>query len=534
MSPWQRLVDGHGQINADPPMLHIEVSEACPSRLASEVRRVPVPTAGAERRAGLDLVDPFPYTLSSRIRRGTAMRRSGITLVALLFNTLVAGCVANQAPQPTDTVAPQVGAVIKDRCSRSLDYSVLDLDAAGSAATLDDDLQLGTLGPQGASDLATELLSLDGSFCSIEIPSELSSELDQVERLVQSGQDSLAAQRLSELIDSVAQDAYSSVDHSNISFRHFQVGEAKTRAAVRAYLAIAAHAQAWGSQEASDTALSAARKTFGSWASGAIENASIDEALTIGAEAQLLGLDDLSFDAIRRAADLTRQDFEKSLAGFKPCSSTEEDARTLLEKAAAASLLGYDVDTFALMDTVREWKDIQEKRSRGEPVPECDVWQLEMSFEFSTSETEVTIAWAGVIKIDAAKAIAGTGTGTVTGTGSPCRVYENGALVHEGPTPVIGGEFPFDLSGQEITSNGEPTFALEIAGEAPQITIEPLDEMCSFGYDLAEEFIRILATDIQSMLPSGRIEVPAVDGGTNSVQIPELGLLRVTVFSPGE
>jgi len=51
---------------------------------------------------------------------------------------------------------------------------------------------------------------------------------------------------------------------------------------------------------------------------------------------------------------------------------------------------------------------------------------------------------------------------------------------------------------------------------------------------LVEEVIAVVGEDIQDMAPMGLIEIEAKDGKTPTINIPEIGVLTVTVlFSKG-
>ena len=48
---------------------------------------------------------------------------------------------------------------------------------------------------------------------------------------------------------------------------------------------------------------------------------------------------------------------------------------------------------------------------------------------------------------------------------------------------------------------------------------------------MVEEVIAVVGEDIQDMAPMGLIEIEAEDGKTTTINIPEIGVLTVTVLS---
>jgi len=55
--------------------------------------------------------------------------------------------------------------------------------------------------------------------------------------------------------------------------------------------------------------------------------------------------------------------------------------------------------------------------------------------------------------------------------------------------------------------------------------------MCGFLYSFFEDIIAVIGEDIQDMAPMGLIEIEAKDGKTTTINIPEIGVLTVTVLS---
>ncbi|MGB2894724.1 MAG: hypothetical protein WBB65_00995 [Anaerolineales bacterium] len=159
-------------------------------------------------------------------------------------------------------------------------------------------------------------------------------------------------------------------------------------------------------------------------------------------------------------------------------------------------------------------------------------WILIMSLDAKIGEVPpINFTWDGLFVVDDEFRIDGEGTVTVTGTTGPCLVHENDRLVHEGPPGNVDGSFPFTIGGRQELKIHAQVFDFEIESPDASTTIAPKDEMCGFLYSLVEELIAVIAEDIQDMAPMGLIEIEAKDGKTTTINIPEIGVLTVTVLS---
>ena len=462
-------------------------------------------------------------------------RSPGFILLPLLFlSFFMAACSSTAAGPSTDS--DQAGEIVKDKdlCAQSLDFEIFQLEPAGRVATLGEDFEFGTLGRQGALELASELFSLEDSFCAIEIPEDLTEALDEIDRLFESGQDALADEKLNELLADVEREAFSSQSSMKIAVQRLQQGGERARKTVRSYLTIAARAQYWGNDDRADEAIASATETYEAWASEAIDTADIKEALTIAAEAQLLGLFELGDEAISRATDLAEAAMVQALETFDPCLSSVPEARSLLRAVALAQLLGVDTAEYDFMSEINEWKDIRLRRKRGEAVPECDSWQVNLNLEMVWESGWHTISWEGFFIVQDNDDLDGQGTGRLaTHVETTCINLLSGEEFIS--TTDVTGTFNFEIQGKQETRGNANVFKFQFPAEVTfsgEDTCNPFDETTYLpkyvieeihssggveGYDMATDQIYLV--------------VPAVDGATQ-VYETVIGPVTLTLKEP--
>ena len=438
-------------------------------------------------------------------------------LPILFLSFFMAACSATAAGPSTDS--DQAGEIdkYKDLCTQSLDFEIFELEPAGRVATLGEEFQLGTLGRQGALEIASEVFSLEDSFCAFEIPEDLAEALDEIDRLFESSQDSLADEKLNELLVEVEREAFSSQSSMKIAVQRLQQGGERARKTVRSYLTIAARAQWWGNDDRADEAIASATDTYEAWASDAIDTADIKEALTIAAEAQILGLLELGDEAIARATDLAEAALVQALETFEPCLASVPEARSLLRTVALAQLLGIEAFEYDYLSEINEWKDIRLRRMRGEAVPECDSWQVNLNLEMVWESGKHTISWEGFFIVQDNDELDGQGTGRLTThVETICINLLSGEEFMS--TTDVTGTFNFEIQGKQETRGNTDVFKFQfpaqvtISGEdtcnpfdnttyLPKFVIEEIHGSGGVeGYDIVTDQIYLV--------------VPAMDGAT--------------------
>jgi hypothetical protein len=365
--------------------------------------------------------------------------------VFVLAAFFLVSCSASQSSRPVPTLQENASALFI--CSDLADQPLFDLQSAAVMQTLIGESQLDQLGEERAKSLANDLFSGEGTFCDLTVPADLQSALDEIQALIDSGKDGEADVLIDELLKSIEADDISASAASKNAAPAFQAGGDRTRAKVRNLLEVAGRAYLWGNDQKFEDALDAARQTYQNWGSEAVDSATIKEALRIAAEASLLGLDDLSEQAKERARDLAELDLMGELQSYQPCSATKEDTGRLLDTAAGAELLGVDTEDFDFMAKVREWIEIQELRKKGEDVPQCDIWQIDLVLDMVWDRGSHLISWEGRFKVLEDGTLEGSGTGVLsTHTEVNCVNVMTGEQSMS--TTDVSGTFTFNIEGK--------------------------------------------------------------------------------------
>ncbi|MEE9513782.1 MAG: hypothetical protein V3V46_06865 [Anaerolineales bacterium] len=461
-------------------------------------------------------------------------RSPGFTLLPILFlSFFMAACGATAAGPSTDS--DQAGGIVKvkDLCAQSLDFEIFQLEPTGRVATLGEEFQLSALGQQGALDLVSELFSLEDSFCAFEIPEELVEALDEIDLLIESGQDALADEKLNELLADVEQDTFSSQGRLKVAVRRLQQGGAQARKTVRSYLAIAARAQYWGNNERADDAIASATDTYEAWASEAVDSADLKEALRIAAEAQILGLDELGDEAIARATDLAEAALVQALETFEPCLASVPEARSLLRAVALAQLLGIETFEYDYMSEINEWKDIRLRRMRGEAVPECDSWQVNLNLEMVWEAGRHTISWEGFFIVQDNDELDGQGTGRLaTHVETICINVLSGEEFMT--TTDVSGTFNFEIQGKQERRGNADVFMFQFPAEVTfsgTDTCNPFDKTAYLPKYVIEEIHSSGGVEGYDMVTDQiYLVIPAMDGAT---QVYETVIGPVTLTLKG-
>jgi len=452
----------------------------------------------------------------------------------LLLAFLIAAC--GSTPAEPDAGGDKDGILAKeqDSCAQPLDFGIFEVESAGRIASLGEQFQPETLGQHGALELAAELFSLEDSFCGLEVPEAVSEALDEIDRLYETGQVTLADEKLNELINRVKTGTFSTNSYLKTAMGRLQQGGVPARKAVRTYLAIAARAQYWGNDERADNALDSARQTYETWASETIENTTLKEALTIAAEAQLLGLDELGDEAIARATDLTEADLVEALEAFEPCLASVREARRLMRTAAIAMLLGVEAHEYGFDDEFETWLDIYQRRQRGEAVPECEAWQVKPTLDTQWGSGNHNITWEGFFTVLEDGTLDGQGSGSLsTHVETTCVNLASGEQFTS--TTDVTGSFSFEIQGKQEAIGGEQVFKFQfpakvtLSGEDSCNPFDPTTYLPKFvieeihgsggveGYDMASDQIYLVA--------------PAMDGATKEYETV-IGPVTLTLKAP--
>lgn len=419
-------------------------------------------------------------------------------LAFFLISFFVASCVPSPTIPDLASANDKASTDEYDLCDQPQDLAIFDLQAASVMQVLIGENELGLLGEDGAADLAGELLSLDESFCELDVPAELLEVLDEIQILIDSGREIEADQMIDDLLMEIESGKFSAGVMYKTAAPSLQQGGAKTRRTVRAYLAVAGRAGYWGNNEKFEDAMDSARETYSKWAAEAIESASVEEALRIVAEAQLLGIEDLDQEALERARDLAELDLAGELDSFEPCSASIEDAGKLIDAAARAMLLGAETDSNDFLYEINEWLDIQRRRKAGEEIPECDSWQITMLIDITWDSGFHYITWEGQFKVQDGETLDGQGRGTLsTHTEVTCVNVMTGEEVPS--TTDVSGTFDFKIQGNREGGPENGVFKF----------LFPADVIFS-GVDTCNEFEEI------TYLPAYVIEDISVYGGVEN------------------
>jgi hypothetical protein len=429
-------------------------------------------------------------------------------VVILLAGLLLYSCSTSPSPSNIPGLTPTVET--EDLCSQLPSVELFDLQSAAVMQILLGDDQFAQLGESGAGDLVNSYYSPDETFCGLDVPEELEAALAEIEELINSGQDQQAERMLDDLLQKVEDGQFSSIRVRKSASPAAQAGRAGARTKVRHYLAIAGRAAYWGNDTGADDALDAARQTYQSWASEAVESASIQEAIRIAAEASLLGLDNLSDQALERARDLAELDLMGKLDLYQPCSATREETGKLLDTAAGAQLLGVDTDAYDFMSEAREWLEIQQLRKDGKDVPQCDRWQVDLVLDHVWDSGSHLMTWKGQFKVLEDNRLEGQGQGTLAShVGVTCVNVMTGEEYLS--TTDVSGNFTFKIQGDRQDDGGQGQFRFLFPAEVEYS-----------GVDTCNEF------DKETYLPAYVIEEIHVNGGAENYD-PELDTIYMVL-----
>ncbi len=221
--------------------------------------------------------------------------------------------------------------VVADECDNPPELS-FNLQPATLIPIEGQDQSFTLLGESGAQTIVDDLTS-EELLCALDISDETALVFEAVEQLIIDGKNSEARNLLSTLLD-----ALKLAVKVNYETNSTDIESSAERQKVRELLRAAGYDMKAGGD--GQSYLNQARDKYTAWATSNISNAtSIKELLKIAAEAQLLGLDDLSDSAIAKTTEIAKMQLEEKLNSFDPCSATNEEAGDLLDQLAKEMIL---------------------------------------------------------------------------------------------------------------------------------------------------------------------------------------------------
>ncbi len=256
------------------------------------------------------------------------IKNISIIMIIVPMILIVFGC-SSEDKNPTD---PELQSfVISDECENPISIS-FNIEEASLIPIPKEDLTFENLGLDGAETITEELMSEDG-FCSLDISPSFLAIFTQVENLLNEGKNTEARSLLSTLLDGNTS-KYDQVNNIKLTSSFL----ADVRQKVRDLLRAAAYDMKAGGDGLAY--MDDARSTYSTWAEGQLTEATIQEALRIAAEAQLLGIEGLDEDAIDKAKELALKELNDTIESFDPCLKSVNDVDDLLKKYAVVLLLG--------------------------------------------------------------------------------------------------------------------------------------------------------------------------------------------------
>lgn len=423
-------------------------------------------------------------------------RRRYILMMAIPLLGGWFGCTMPTMPTGTDTDAGRPGDAL-DICSTTPDLG-FDLVAVADLPVLNDDLTFGTLGIEGAQALALDLTPT-GGFCSFDVSPAVQTVIDEAENLIATGQNAAARVLLATLLQTDGADT-GVPKLINVKLP----GADETRQRMRDLLVAASADQDAGGT--GEDFQENARDVFTEWVFGEqdpLAKATLEEALVITAEAQLLGIEDVESEGSERATKLADDSLNEFLLAFNECTPSIEFIRGLLGSLSTAMALGVNTgDSFQSIFRViaqaslRLGVDpdlVEQLFGKDIPEPVCSA-----RFTFSRSVSDGA---------------------TLSGEGSMC-----GGGLWQGTVTLSGGPGP-------ISSSGEFTFTIFAGDDGAETTIPTSGtfERYSFTDPLHMTFIHHAETQTADI----RIFSAAFVGGVGGTIFTDIGpILFLSVFMP--
>ncbi len=462
----------------------------------------------------------------------------------LILSMLLASCQAGNPPQITPDQAGSTSnpAVVtprpvQDPCDSldDLTFSHLAIDNAALMPALNADFTTAVLGLEGAKGQAKALI-LGNSFCRLTPSKQAQDLVTRFNGLIQTGNQQGAQDLLGGFLSgsSARLQNQAGVALLGDAFFTFLVAPSVTvtsadevRQQVLDDLTAAAEAQMYGYDDLAEAAIQKASGTYAKWAGEAINHAvSVNEAATIAMEAGLLGLDDLMEQGLTRASELALTELQQAINAFDPCTAKPDDLKALLGKLATASLLSVadtdDGGTYfdAVMEKYELTRDILQRKSQGQPVPQCESWSLTMSFANNDESGTGRFEWQGQFNVNQDHQLTGQGTGKIWTHADDFPCVDPNAP--DGLRKIgidITGSFPFSILGTLEEKKEGPVFNLVIEGgqdDTLQTTLS--DPECEFDNENLVSGLTIGIAKYPAALladrdeTTNRITIPARDG----------------------
>jgi len=406
-----------------------------------------------------------------------------------------------------------------DPCSGPLPTEHFDLDAAAEIPTLGADGQASTLGPEEAAIILGELTASADSMCALEVSPRIQEAIEAVRAAAAQGDRDEVRRLLEQLIRVDLQAAGSPIK----SFRNSYAPEDRQKS--RDASAAAAEAQAQGESDLAEEASEQARQHYTNYATTAIPATDdVGALLTIAAEAQLLGLDDVAFDAIEKATEILEMELEEVAARYNPCRPTREEFRELATATARVQLIGGDASEGEIL--ISETIDISIRRANGETVPECDaLWSLAMTLDVESDTGDIAFLWDGVFSVTEGE-IDGDGVGTLLGTGG-CVVNGTTQQVFD-----VTGAFTFTMTGTFTGTDDDGQLNLRVESTEADVELDAEGSACEVIVDIVRVFLATVPTLPSLYHPEG-LNIEVTDGvGASNVPVEPYNL-EITVAQLG-
>lgn len=398
--------------------------------------------------------------LASACSSGTESTTSTITTTA-------------PASEATTTVATTPAVGLDELCSPSLTVSGLDLDTAGAIPTSEG----GTLGTSGAQDLLGDLVDPTLTFCGLDASLTARNIIDASEAAFASGDPDEAAAILRGLLDA---DGQAWMPWSGEGVLAAGAGADDTQRVTDLFKAAGA-AYRQGNDELGDEIADQARDLAIDVATTKAQETNEPAVLlTLAAQAQLLGADDVADIAISKAQQVLEKDLDGLTEGdpalgtppYDPCTVSPEEAKDYADAAGRVALLGGGDERFddAVERIQTTWERMHDYQLVAEEcgnmvftaIDEVPGWDGLIELELRTCDASV---WTGAMTIDVTLS-AGGGSGRQTGVADAKVVLELGQ-------PQGSGEIQMDR-----------TITFSAAGESVDVE-NSLDGTITFGVDAA-------------------------------------------------
>lgn len=353
------------------------------------------------------------------------------------------------------------------------------------------------LGENGAQLIVDDLTS-EELLCALETSDETKALFSEVEQLIIDGKKSEARNLLSTLLAAgkLSTKAINKTKHTNYYFSN-------ERQKVRELLRAAGYDIEAGGDGGSY--MDQARTNYSTWANANINNTtSIKELLKIAAEAQLLGIDDLSDEAIEKATEIAKQELEEKLESFDPCTASSEEAGDLLDQLAKEMILtGEQGDNYektlkkageAFIKNGKNKDAVQQIFGDNIEDPVC-------SYAFEWTRT-VSDGW------------------TFQGEGSSCD-----GINWEGSVALSG----VNSAGASVNSSGEFIFAIAEGTDTAYTTVPTAGVMVVDGNALS--FTDPLPMNFKFLKDDLQAEITIASDGSGSMPTPIGDIVFASVYT---